>query len=247
MNKKLLSALAAVLVVFAISAVVHFLGQSPNASDPSSASDIANFGQDTDSLENKLNEQAESPAADFHPEAEVKFSKQISFNTHQVLLDGSTKLEPACNSEETQEPKSFGFMNLDGKTKIPLICRLGYLGGIRAKIPGSGADTEPFLLSEKDGDAGDVWDLRSWIFKSDNGKTILKTVVLSSSEDLENQQIDDCRILITSYEWNAGAQKFDQIQDDKEFDLNLFTKPINVAAECLDQNGKWKGLTEKTK
>jgi hypothetical protein len=196
----------------------------------------------TRQIEGVLDPEPEEP--DVSPDSqELAFQKVLEVRNRAVASDGGDLKSVAC-SKDRNKALVFAFLNIDAKNRARLACADDYLRGISLHYTDKKGEAKNINLGMVDGDAGDSWDSRSWIQRDAQGGLRIFHVSLASVEDVDTEKPLECTVTKTLYSWDAENQIFAETETDEDFDLGLFTPPIGVAPECLDEKGYWKGVNK---
>lgn len=171
----------------------------------------------------------------------IDFSQRLIFLSKSIKVDNDDARNVNCPSYDQYNQANLGFIVLDNETKANVTCYNDYQGGIFLNYTTATNEQKSILLSQNEGDAGDIWDQRAWMIKKDSNTITLTTVKLASSVDIDNEEKFSCYSQIDFYRWNKEKKDFEKLENHiPDFDLSNFTQPISVDQRCINSsNGQW--------
>jgi hypothetical protein len=233
-NKIIAAAAIALALIIIIS--LSFLMKPTGTGTPST-----NIGTTTpessEVVDDIVREDAAPPS---HPDKEITFNSKMLVQNKTLGIDGGA-MEPVPCSIDYAKPTLMGFIQLDKNTKGTLRCLDNYMGGISLIYTDAKGTQQTMTLGQRDGDAGDSWDLRSWVTKDAKGISV-RTISFGSTSDVEESgAATECHMKDEYFVWNEAEKDFRKGTPPAAFDISSFTLPIEIEAGCLDSQGRWKG------
>ena len=199
----------------------------------------------TPESELSFDSQNEEPASrlNFSPDEEIKFVKSLLVMSNSVAVDGGALQKVPCQGKNGK-PELIGYIK-EKETRIELVCINDFLGGISLQYQEGSGKKIHLNLGRNEGDAGDLWETRSMIFKSDEGILTIDSITLTSSQDLSGAEKPDdipppvCEEELMAFTWDPEKNTFIETLPSKNFTINEFAPPIDVDDGCLTKDGKW--------
>jgi len=169
----------------------------------------------------------------------VEFKKNI-FMQHGAMAidDGPLKAIPCA-----KEPQTFAIIKIDGHLEAELSCVEDYLGGVKLTYTIDG-EVRTAGVAQRDSDGGDDWDARSYLLRDKNGNLVIQTQTASSGEEIGedgNPAPLECTMAVSAQIWEPESKMFVPGPPADDAPSVTFVPPINVATECLNPDGTWKG------
>ncbi len=232
MNKKIIAALVGAGLITVVG-VFFFLKNrtEPDAQDPSQ------FGSEAAA------ENAEFDSAFSNPPQELKFNQQLLIELDAISVDGGAFLKVPCTPDGT----TFALLKW-GNTTAEMICRDDYLGGIELRFKGKSGEDLQHTLAQSDGDAGESWDMRSLVVRTENGGLKIETLSFKTTEEQEgttNGPIT-CSSRKFAVSWNDSEKNFVSADFSGAMKEELFNPPSQLLQICQDGHGKWQdGLKQQ--
>jgi hypothetical protein len=173
----------------------------------------------------------------------VEFKKSMFFQHGAVAIDeGPLKAIPC-----SKDPDPFATIKIEDNLEGDLTCVDDYLGGIKITYSVNG-EIRAANIAQRDSDGGDDWDARSVLFHDDNGRLIIQTKTASSGEEIDEDDPDEpgsspleCTMSVSAQVWDPEKKSFEPGPPSDDAPEIPFRPPINVAADCLNSDGTWKG------
>lgn len=181
------------------------------------------------------------------PPKPIDFRNYVQFNDKTVSIDGGPRAPVAC--PQADDPPAFATVDLGGGDTAGFHCQHNYLGGIWISLPGQ-PTKDRIVLAQRDGDAGDAWDTRATLSKTDAGGFRIIQATFSSHVELGltadgkdmKQTFLGCDLRTEAWAWSAKERAFIPSPETlaaMKFDPRAFVAPIKVDERCVDKKGLW--------
>lgn len=170
----------------------------------------------------------------------IDFQKNIFVQHGAVAIDDGPLTAVPC----AKDPEPFATIKIDDALEGDLSCVDDYLGGVKLTYTVDG-ETRTAGVAQRDADGGDAWDARSYILRGKNGHLVIQTETASSGEEIDEENPKnppiDCTMAVSAQVWESETKTFIPGPPPEDAPKVSFRPPINVAPNCLNQDGSWKG------
>lgn len=171
---------------------------------------------------------------------EIKFEDSLFIQHKSYLIDGKKKVSFNC----TIDGNELGYIRWKDEV-AKLICVDDYLGGVKLIFNANENEIQrefPIDISQRDGDAGDSWDMRGVIERQASGGLRIEVLNLMSTMEVEQLQSKDiiCRSYYTTLVWSESSNKFLKAKKPKRLvTANKFDPPTRLLKDCANAMGEW--------
>lgn len=169
----------------------------------------------------------------------LDFQKTVLVQHGAIAIDEQPLKAVACS----KDPETFATIKIDEQLEGELSCSDEYLGGVKLTYVVDG-ETRTAGVAQRDSDGGDDWDARSYLVRDNHGNLVIQTQTASSGEEMADDGTPaplECTMAVSAQIWEPESKTFVPGPPADDVPTIPFRPPINVAAECLNADGSWKG------
>lgn len=168
------------------------------------------------------------------------FKKNLFVQHGAMAVDDGPLTAIPCSPD----PEPFATIQIEDALEGNLSCVEDYLGGVKLTYSVDG-EIRTAGVAQRDSDGGDDWDARSYILRDKNGHLIIQTETASSGEEVDEKNVKTaaiaCTKAVSAQVWDPQSKNFVPGPPLDDAPSISFRPPINVAKDCLNPDGSWKG------